>query len=55
MYVFYDRLIGLVYIKLDEDKNILTNVLRDYFTLKSKAYNVYIICELQAESQISTP
>jgi hypothetical protein len=51
----YDRLTGPVYIKLDEDKNMLADVLRDHFTLKSKAYNVYMVCELQAEPQISTP
>jgi hypothetical protein len=33
---------------------MLANVLRDYFTLKLKAYNVYMICELQTEPQIST-
>jgi hypothetical protein len=54
MCTFYDYLTGLIYIKLDEDKNMLANVLRDYFTLKSKAYNVYIMCELQAEPQIFT-
>jgi hypothetical protein len=54
MYASYDRLTGLVYIKLDENKNMLINVLRDHFTLKSKLYNVYIVCELQAESQIFT-
>jgi hypothetical protein len=54
MCAFYDRLTGPIYIKLDEDKNMLADVLRDHFTLKSKAYNVYIVCELQAEPQIST-
>jgi hypothetical protein len=49
MYAFYDRLTGPIYIKLDKNKNMLANVLRDHFTLKSKAYNIYIICELQAE------
>jgi hypothetical protein len=34
---------------------MLTDILRDYFTLKSKAYNVYMICKLQAESHIFTP
>jgi hypothetical protein len=54
MCVSYDRLTGPIYIKLDENKNILANVLRDHFTLKSKAYNIYIVCKLQAEPQIFT-
>jgi hypothetical protein len=51
----YDRLIGSVYIKLDENKNILVNVLRDYFTLKSKAYNVYICWSASSPHHVTWP